>query len=1829
MSNKDKVSLMKRLTMMNKSPQKTKGGSSVNKNDNSPPNKVNSKVVKKLKTLRHLNTSYNKRKSFKQSIPFHFFKKKITSVSDIQNINDNINIITSYFLDNHPDHDRTRLFLNTYEPFLSGSLVDILLLIKFFPDFNIFDFLLVSTHLSEHYTPKELETKTTMISIRNNILMSIIVVAKELELCEKEGEIDFGQPELLFEDLRFLNPLIEKFKNIIIDCDSKFTVNFDVELFFFTILGYKDKARIIKQKYNQYFKDLLLNSNIQTLTINDFLNITLEKEHFINLSDEEILLFRKILDNAAKRDFYFGIEYLMKDAEFCFFFSEGRIWKDIGIHMEAFQVFNLWSIYEDSIDQIRNMDVRETLAIEYDERIRKINIEINTIKEKYKSNPDMLFIDEEYNKLIYNKKTLLKEIHLYSVSCLKELFVIFFRYELKALVLFFFDEYKNNRGYHKVPLDIYEICLDYDEDISIDIIDRALTHSNIKRWYMDFAIIKKYFRLARNLLKFQLCKKCLDEQSQDDSDYFLFVSKMQIQQKKRLFEKTKYGGELNEDVRIIDFIQEKNTLEGDADSERNIKNENDNNNNNNNGSMFDNNNKRRNRRATKLSLIQQLETAIEQSGIKHGKIFKSVRPKQSKKMLSFFDKKSSKEYDNKEEIRVRKSKFGNIINNNNISNNRSSMILLDNKSKFMFSSSLSKIESSSRSTPRSNLDKTSESKLKDDSSMNKIIDSSNNTSNIDENSNINNTHKTNEKRSPMIAPNKLLSMNKLDLLNLKFNIANHKDTTFTNDDNSNSNNKKNRKMSVDNNINNNRNPNYLANPYSNNSNHLFHYSKVKLTELAPSNKKSVITNKNNYNNNMHLSPHNISNNDESYTVTSRNSVLTSTSLLTPNINNENLQNKTHSLSSMNNNDTEEDDALFKSKSEEVILQKIKAGKMTLNIQLILIEHLRVPQHCFDVLCLLSSIPEKKLNPLYYDRICMYLTVYTNNESAITKTSHPLLLLALAGELLLKIGKINSKIANRAGSVCQDLLKLAEFLQSSMKDEDMLHYYLREQSDHLGRSALEIYAENKFFNVLSDMNVGALVSKLWYGSGNEQSLSMFFRITRILKADIFSEHYQPMVQNNYLPKNSVFSFQFYQYTKNCSIRNFFESASVLIITLLYQYIIYAYVTFTKENVNHPITHHYYIVTFCTNVCVYLSLIHYISTLVYFHKTGRKLKINKSEAVINVIMFIAITCNFFNIPEKLAPVEKYPDTNILGDGIIYSIILTMGWMKVVVILMTTNSYGPFLRIMFNIFWSVLLFLIIFFCITFLFAQCFVLFFQPSNIQFFEFYEGFVTLFNTAFGQVNFHNFYEMDVFGVIALMVYTGISNLILFNLIVAIINNLFNEFQEQADAESRAMLVLTFERIKWDDRYGLLIMLPAPINILSLFFIPILFFIKDNIEFYNMLFAKISYFFVALFIFLLMIIVLLLCYPFALVKALCHSTLELWTFGAQNKCKTITISFLIRPYVLLWYMIYDLWLFWKVLYKEPNTYSDEDEEHFTSIRKYIIALRKILNDIRFKEKKSVVHVKELYKKLSLFKKRKRTKNNNNNNHSTLSTIDITKNVFKEDDNNTTNTNTNNNKKGLNSESSDGERIINDDYSSNTKHMLYSNNSNNQQKETFFDTEKKQKSLIKEEMKISFRKLLDKVIDPEGYIDIERSLLILPDRVKYSESFIRNLKFMSVRVFIRGLTKFFFDSEAETSLYNFKKIELLIYKLLSKLKVVYTFLPEYTLLNINQDFALINNNRQFEKSAEALQRYDEIDGVSEYDDEGEFVDENDFKQTGGNSTLKPMMKEINVSETEISQ
>ena len=954
---------------------------------------------------------------------------------------------------------------------------------------------------------------------------------------------------------------------------------------------------------------------------------------------------------------------------------------------------------------------------------------------------------------------------------------------------------------------------------------------------------------------------------------------------------------------------------------------------------------------------------------------------------------------------------------------------------------------------------------------------------------------------------------------------------------------------------------------------------IPITDISKRRRRSVFVPNNNYE-------------MDAYTPTSKYSVLSNTPILSS----KSMQRETSS----NANLQALEENLNQTKQGEASLQEIKEGKVKINIQMILIEHFRYGQYVFDALCIFSSIPLRNLNPLYFERICSYLLVFTTHDDSITKCSTPLIMIAMAAELLLKISKLNSKIKYKAESVAGEMLRLGENIQSSMKDEDMLNYYLREQTDHNGRSALEVYAENKFYELLGDLSVGVVVGKLWFGTGHEQSIYKFFRLSRILIADIISEHYEPMISKGYLPEKAVYSFQFSQFIKNCSVRNFFESMSVIIITIMYQYVIYEYVTFTKEDITHPKTHYYYTVQVITNILMYLSILNYLFLLLYFYKTGRKLKLNSTEAVINFIMFIAVLCNLIDLPQKLFPVEEDADMNILADGIVYSVLITMGWMKVIIILMTTNSYGPFIRIMFDVFWHVFAFLVIFVCITFLFAQCFTLFFQHTNLQFFEFYEGFVTLFNTAFGQVFFEdNFKELELMGFVMLMLYTTLSNIILFNLIVAIINNLFNSLEDKADAENRAVLVLTHERIKWDNRYGLLILLPAPLNAISLIFIPWLFVVKDSIEDVNLLFSKVCYFIVAVIIFFYLILLGLICYPFALLKSLCHSSYDYWLLNGKNKWRDIALSFLTRPFILLYYFGADLASFWSLVYHEEEIEREEEEDTNLNIRNYIIALRKVLNDARYKEKKKIIPIRELYSKLSLFKKKK--KKNNFTSSLALNSKSSSNLISNE----VSNQRESNNKKSLDVIYSDSsneeetatlEKKLNQD--SNNGGILNSRN-NLLSTGVFFDTEKKQKNIIQEKMKFNFRKMIDKIVDPEGFIDIERTLLILPDRVRYSHNFIKNLQYLNVRVYIRGLTKYFFLNAITNPVFSFKKLQLLMFKLLIKYKMIYSFLPEATLLKINQKFTSIDDNPLYEKTPEALQKYEERDDVSEYDDEGEYV------------------------------
>ena len=1589
---------------------------------------------------------------------FQTFSKKISTLSEIESIFQNISIVNNLFLSNYPNQEIVNEFRERYKFQLHGDYTDVLLTMRSFPDFNIFDYL----NLNIDYSNREMSEsrkreEKLMIITRNNIILTLLVIATEYhfmdgesvsESSQKEGSI---QSENLFEDLSFLNPVIEKFKNLIVEADNVYNIEYDVEVLFLALLGYKDKARIIKQKHNNYFKSFVSDCQLSSFFNFDiFLSVSVEKGTFSFLSDNELIIFRKILNNAARRKLYYGFEFLIKNIEYCFILSEGRIWKNIGKKMTYEQVFNLWSIYEENLEVIRSTNLRTTISLEYKNKIDSLTQEYKLKefyikKNKNKNDFDIENIKEALSNISYKRAKLESEIHLFFVTCLKELLVIFFKSELKELVMYFFDKYKESNQELHVPIDIYEICLDYDEDISIDIMENALDQENAKGCYMQLALIKKYFRLARRLLKFKNCREYLNSPPPDSFDYIGWISKIQVKNRKKISENITYKHSMGE-LKIIDFLRQNSNNE----IKRSVQNS---------------------RNKTVIGGEKQRKVSDKEKGafssIKNS-FFQGGGISPLKALIDYEDDANSNN-----NIKTTNGNYTNtnsdlltntLIQNRNIlnselgdKNQRLSLQSENKKKKVNFSVNTSNFFKRVKYHLGAKPEKTEASPLtplKHSARMSKYGSTYNNCTSM----------------SPLEGGKSMFYRG-----------------TFN----------KNRRRSV-------HIPGCIDNYTSTN----------RLTVLSPRN----------------------SSDEDDYSESQIESV---------NLN----------INSLKRKETIDD----------IKLETVKKGKFNINVQIVLIEQLKYGEYVCDCLCLLLSIQDKSFNLIYCEKIFTNILVFTIHEEAITKCNEPLLFVALSAELLNKVGRLSRKLQYKAQTVTNEILELGEKLQSSMRDGEVLHFYLKEQTDYKGRNALEIFAENKFYTLLSDISVGSIVEKLWYGSGSKNDFFKYLRVTRILSSSINYDEYSNIVSPNFYDKNFHYFFEYSTYLKNCSGRYYLESAMMLVIVIFYQMQLYYFASTKGEEKSKT----FKITEALSNFFIFCYLLHRFVLTLYLAKTKRKIKYESLEILTTSLLSLCLIFSVF-LSDKVFPnSEEY---TILVKSLTYSVILFSGWMKVIRIFMASYTYGLFIRILLHIFWEVFAFMMIVICVTFCFAQVFILFFSKTNDDFEYIYDGFISLFNSAFGQVTFNKFHDLDTMGYCFLMLYTTLSNIILFNLIVSIINNFYDNVKSKADAESRAVLVLAHEKMKWDEKYGLLNFLPPPFNAFSFIFCVILLLSGEHAKKLNLLFCKFFFCFIALAFFLALLVLGFIAYPFALIKSIIHSMHDVFNKNSlynieeyRYKYVKLCLDILARPFMLLYYIVEDLVKFWSFVFRDDGSLYGKSKD-FEISKEYILILRKIFNDLKFKQKKKIITLYDLYGMLGLFNSRK--KNNIKKRFEPSTSLE---NNYSSDSNKSVH------------------RTINFEQA-----ISYSNRSEGEKKE------------IQEIMKETFREILDKIVDTEGFVDIERALTILSYRVKYTSSYLNSLKFYNVRVIIRGMRKFLFKNQQNNGVYSFQKLRLLVYKLIIKFQLLYHYLSDEAKAKIKEVFSSINELPQFEKINEALLEYEKRDNDSEFDDGEEIPSFNLYEQ-----------------------
>ena len=155
----------------------------------------------------------------------------------------------------------------------------------------------------------------------------------------------------------------------------------------------------------------------------------------------------------------------------------------------------------------------------------------------------------------------------------------------------------------------------------------------------------------------------------------------------------------------------------------------------------------------------------------------------------------------------------------------------------------------------------------------------------------------------------------------------------------------------------------------------------------------------------------------------------------------------------------------------------------------------------------------------------------------------------------------------------------------------------------------------------------------------------------------------------------------------------------------------------------------------------------------------------------------------------------------------------------------------------------------------------------------------------------------------------------------------------------------------------------------------------------------------------------------------------------------------------------------------------------------------------------------------------------------------------------------------------------------------------------DVDKKE---IQEIMKGTFRDLLDKIVDTEGFVDIERALTILCYRAKYSQKYYNSLKYYNAKVLIKGIRKYKFKNQQSNGVYSFQKLRLLVYKLIIKFELIYNYLSVDAKNKLKEVFNSINELPQFEKLNEALEEYQRRDNDSEYNEGDEIPSFNLYEQ-----------------------
>lgn len=501
----------------------------------------------------------------------------------------------------------------------------------------------------------------------------------------------------------------------------------------------------------------------------------------------------------------------------------------------------------------------------------------------------------------------------------------------------------------------------------------------------------------------------------------------------------------------------------------------------------------------------------------------------------------------------------------------------------------------------------------------------------------------------------------------------------------------------------------------------------------------------------------------------------------------------------------------------------------------LIKYLSKSETILPAVEMLSAIPLKSWHVELTKELCSSLSAFARKSSEIVTCKAPLLLCTKVAELMKNLSQASLQHKTRCEYIMESYIELGAVLQDAYKDENELNFALS-QLDSSGHSVLTLCSKNHFYRLLEHGEIGTIVSKMWKGSKRNHGVlnaSTIVSSTRTQSGSVESRQFRGRMD-----KARPYLFQLEQWTESCSQRFTAQSFSTAWLVVMYQMVIYTAIQADSfDNVaNNPNS---LIWLRASQVWIGGIMAEQINNLIFGIKSGRGYEIDNWR-VLDFSLFSLMILIMVGIQNYIMGsgnlIESIPPE--FFNALLHSTMMILIWARLMSSLIPSKTLGPFLRMTYLMFGSLLDFFVIVGCLLICSSAVFTALFNKSD-NYISFSYSFRTLFGAWLSAFDINGFNEHLSLGSILLGLFMLVANVMLLNLLIAQLTEVYASIIKRVDSEQRAVIIGYYNRISWHSSYGFLIFLPTPLSYVVLALSPALIYSKDT-ELMNTKLCKIAY-----------------------------------------------------------------------------------------------------------------------------------------------------------------------------------------------------------------------------------------------------------------------------------------------------------------------------------------------------------------------------------------------------